>query len=91
MAVNIVTTEDLQRFKVELLAELKALMNARPTEIPKWLRSSQVREMLNISPGTLQNLRINGHISFTQIGGSIFYEYEEIVKMMEKDKVKAYR
>ena len=88
MNVNLITKEDLEQFKTELLAELKTLLHARPAMPVKWLRSYQVREMLSISPGTLQNLRIYGHVEFTKIGGSIFYNYEDIVKMMEKDKVK---
>jgi hypothetical protein len=88
MMINIVTKEDLEQFKSELVGELKTLLSTRPAMPVKWLRSYQVREMLSISPGTLQNLRIYGHVEFTKIGGSIFYNYEDIVKMMEKDKVK---
>jgi len=36
--------------------------------------------------GTLQNLRVNGTLPFTKIGGVIFYEYEEIKKMLEKHR-----
>jgi hypothetical protein len=35
----------------------------------QWLKSVDVRKMLNISPGTLQNLRINGTLRYTKIGG----------------------
>jgi hypothetical protein len=38
----------------------------------KWLKSSEVKKMLGISPGTLQNLRINGMLPFTKIGGLSF-------------------
>jgi hypothetical protein len=52
----------------------------------KWLKSNQVRKMLLVSPGTLQNLRINGTLPYTKIGGVIFYDYEDIKKMLEKHK-----
>ena len=55
----------------------------------KWLKSSEVKKLLRISPGTLQNLRINGTLTYTKIGGSIFYSYEEIIKVMEQNKVSA--
>lgn len=86
MTVNIVTNEDLLHFKTELVSELKTLIGTRPAVPVKWLRSYQVREMLSISAGTLQTLRINGTVEFTKIGGLTFYNYDDIVKMMEKDK-----
>ena len=86
MTVNIVTNEDLQNFKKELLVELTNVVNGRPTIPLKWLKSYQVRELLGISAGTLQNLRINGTIQYTKINGLTFYKYEDIVEMMEKQK-----
>lgn len=86
MTVNIVTNEDLVQFKKELLSELTSLISTKPAMPIKWLKSYQVREMLGISPGTLQNLRINGTIEFTKVGGLTFYKYEDIEKMMEKDR-----
>ena len=62
MTVNIVTNEDLNQFKKELLSELTSLISVKPAIPVKWLKSYQVREMLGISPGTLQNLRINGTV-----------------------------
>jgi len=61
MATEIITIDDLREFKIELLDEIKQLFkehNGQPSK--KWLKSYEVRKILNISPGTLQNLRING-------------------------------
>lgn len=80
---ELITKEDLKTFKLELLDDLKSLMQPGTNESKKWLRSSQVRKLLNISPGTLQNLRINGTLRFTKIGGTMFYKSEDIDKMME--------
>lgn len=49
----------------------------------KWLKSIEVRKLLNISPGTLQNLRINGTLRFTKIGGMLYYKLEDIHKLLE--------
>lgn len=40
--------------------------------------------MLNISPGTLQNLRINGMLPFTKVGSIAYYDITDIEKMMQK-------
>jgi isocitrate dehydrogenase kinase/phosphatase len=39
-----------------------------------------------VSPGTLQNLRVNGTLPFTKIGGVIFYDYDDIQRMLEENK-----
>jgi len=43
-------------------------------------------EMLSISSGTLQNLRINRDIPFTKMGGTLYYETSEVVKALNKYK-----
>lgn len=52
MAIDIVTKEDLQIFRDELIKEIKLLVNPN-TQIKKWLKSPEVRKLLGISPGTL--------------------------------------
>jgi hypothetical protein len=87
MATNIITLEDLQVFKQELFAELqKLLLQKQTTPTRKWLKSNEVRRLLLVSPGTLQSLRINGTLPYTKIGGVIFYDYDDIQKMIQDHK-----
>jgi hypothetical protein len=87
MAANIVTLEDLDKFKQELLQEFKKLLSQRQTTpAQKWLKNHEVMRLLKVSPGTLQNLRANGTLPFTKIGGVIFYDYDDIQKMLEEYK-----
>jgi hypothetical protein len=84
MGIDIVTKEDLQHFRSELLSDLKQTLSKHLPEKPKqWLKSPEVRRMLKISPGTLQNLRVNGTLRFTKIGGIIYYSYEDIELLLE--------
>lgn len=83
MATEIITTDDLREFKLELLEEFKRLLKdhgAQPSK--KWLKSPEVRKLLGISPGTLQNLRINGTLPYTKIGGILYYDNEDIQKIL---------
>lgn len=83
MATTIITLEDLEAFKLDLLEEIKKLLSQRQsTTSQRWLKSHQVRRLLTISPGTLQQLRVNGTLPFTKIGGVIFYDAEDIEKML---------
>jgi len=88
MGATIVTTEDLMEFKLELLDDIKQLLqNQNGQPVKKWLKSPEVRELLGISPGTLQNLRINGTLPYTKIGGVLYYDYQEIIQVLEKNKI----
>lgn len=88
MGATIITTEDLHEFKLELLDKIKELLNSQSGNVTKkWLKSPEVRELLGISPGTLQNLRINGTLPYTRIGGVLYYDYQEIMQVLENNKV----
>ena len=88
MNIEILTKQDLQEFKTELLAEIAKLMKVKiaTPNGKEWIKSYEVRKLLGISPGKLQNMRINGTIAYTQIGGLMFYKHEDIIKMMEANK-----
>lgn len=85
MSVEILTKEDLIRFKVELISEFKNLMNEKNEHHKKWLRSKEVEKLLNISPGTLQNYRINGTIKWTKFGNTYFYSLDAIQQSFESN------
>ncbi|WP_163517965.1 helix-turn-helix domain-containing protein [Gelidibacter japonicus] len=88
MAANIITTEDLHVFKLELLEDIKTLINHQSGKLSKkWLKSPEVRKLLDISPGTLQNLRINGTLPYTKIGGVIYYDHDEIHKILTENRI----
>ena len=97
MAVNIITQEDLDQFKSQFFQEQKSILEKFKEEISgniktpeptgtKWLKSHQVQRLLNISPGTLQTLRINGTIPFSKVGGSIYYSADDVHKVLERNK-----
>jgi hypothetical protein len=83
MNVELITSEDLKQFKNEMLSEIKQLISKPQGQSKQWLKSNDVRKLLKISPGTLQNLRINGKLCFTKIGGIIYYKLEDINRLLE--------
>ena len=78
---QMVTKKDLLNFGNLLLEELK---NSKTIEEQpaQWLKSSEVRKLLKISPGTLQNLRSNGTLTPSKIGGILYYKHDDILKML---------
>lgn len=87
---ELITNQDLEQFKTELFAELKKLGIGPAIEQAekKWFKSNEVRKLLQISAGTLQNLRINGTISYTNVGSILYYKQEDIAKLLEANTVK---
>src|SRR5690348_260604 len=88
---QLVTLDDLDAFKVSLLLEFKKLIDEKlsPVIPRKWLKSYEVRQMLNLSPGTLQKLRSNGTIPYTRVGGAIYYDREDIQRLLSTSKIRS--
>jgi hypothetical protein len=84
LANQLTTVEDLIIFKNELIAEIKKLISipAGPP-VKRWLKSFEVKEFLHISTGTLHNLRTNGVIPFSKIGGVVFYDIFAVQQLLE--------
>ena len=77
--------QELQIQKKLITAEVlkNIFLGTSGTHTKKWLKSFEVRKLLNISPNTLTNLRINGTLPYTKIGGVIYYNYDDIQSMLE--------
>ncbi|WP_310554821.1 helix-turn-helix domain-containing protein [Flavobacterium sp.] len=89
MAIEVITREDLNEFRSLLLNDLLDIIKSKPQQQMQWLKSNEVRKLLNISPGTLQNLRVNGTITYTKIGGILYYSNSDLEKVLETNKVEA--
>ncbi len=85
---QLVTIDDLETFRDDLLNKIKELMSGLSgMPAKKWMKSLEVRRLLGISPGTLQTLRVNGTLPFTKIGGTVYYDYEDIQKVLTQNRV----
>ena len=90
MPASIVTSEDLERLKEEMLCEIKELLiKYERITIDRWIKSGKVMDKLEISPGTLQNFRVNQTIPFTKLGGIIYYDETKINEIMVKNETKS--
>lgn len=83
-----ITTDDLMEFKLDLFEELKELFSKHTTgKLKRYMRSADVRKLLHISAGTLQNMRINGTLPYIKIAGTIYYDTEDIQRVMQEYRV----
>lgn len=90
MPANILTTDDLREFKLDLLQEFKNLLLTSNTPklnlTKRFLKTSEVLELLDISPTSLQNLRNARVLPYSKINGTIFYDWNDIVQLIESNK-----
>lgn len=47
-----------------------------------WLDNQEVCQMLNISPRTLQTLRDNGTLAYSQINRKVYYKPEDVKRIL---------
>jgi hypothetical protein len=86
MATEVITKEDLQEFRKQLLNEIKQLLSPKEAKLVKpWLKNSEVKNLLNISSNTIQRLRIAGKLRSTKVGGVHYYRYEDIERLLNND------
>jgi len=86
MAAEIITKEDLEQFGNKLIAEIKSIIGKSGEETTKWIKSYQVKNLLKISPNTLHKLRLDGTLKPTKIGGTLYYNHQEIMNILNGTK-----
>lgn len=50
--------------------------------LSRWMDNQDVCQQLRISPRTLQTLRDNGTLAYSQIGHKIFYNLEDVLHIV---------
>lgn len=82
---EIITKEDLRQFGFLLLDSIRTIVqnsNGGTEELqPEWLKSKAVRKLLDISAGSVQNLRTTGKIRFKKVLGSYYYNKADLQKL----------
>lgn len=81
-----ITQDDLRQLRMLLLNDIEKLIDEKiklkpNIEQQEWLRSKSIREIMNISPATLQNIRITGKIRFRKVMGSYYYSRTDLLQL----------
>lgn len=80
--------QDLEIFRMRILSDIQQLLQENQILIKDdfdWLRSKAIRKMMDISPATLQNLRITGKIRYKKVMGSYYYNRSDLQKLFEDE------
>jgi hypothetical protein len=87
MGLEIVTKEDLQVFRLQLLKDIQDIVNKakEPADNrPEGYKTSHVRKILGCSINKLVSLRISSKIRVKKIGGTLYYNKEDITRLLEE-------
>jgi hypothetical protein len=84
-----VTKDDLRQFGLLLLNDIRKIMedSQRSEEEsldPEWLKSRVVRKLMDMSAGSLQNLRVTGKVRFKKVLGSYYYNKTDLKKLFDE-------
>lgn len=86
MIKSLVTKDDLQSFRANLMIEIKEFFNEKlqgKTESFHGYKTSEVRKILGCSVNKLVSLRISRTLRTKKIGGTIYYNKDDIRKLVE--------
>jgi len=81
---QIVTVAHLDQWGERIINSLSKTEVKPPIKI---LRSADVKKMLGISTGSVQNLRISGKLKFSKVNGTIFYDYDDVLNLLKESTV----
>ena len=83
---SIATKADIQTAKEEIIRIIGEVLSSKKSyTAKKYLRSSEIQELLHISASTLQTMRIAGKIPYTKLSGILLYDVEQIEKILTEN------
>ena len=86
MSMTIITKEDLEEFRLQLLDNIRQIITPKEAKVVKpWLKNAEVMKLLEISANTLQRLRVSGKLPANKVGGIHYYRYEDIEKLLNSN------
>jgi len=86
-----ITKDDLRQFGLILIGNIREMIEKGAAGTaedihPEWLKSGRVRKILDISPGTLQNLRVTGKVRHKKVLGSYYYNRADLHSLFGESK-----
>ena len=77
------TYEELLTNFNSFVAQMKEMVSrGKEKRLGEWLDNQDVCQILNISPRTLQTLRNNGMLAYSQIERKIYYKPEDVKRIL---------
>ena len=77
--------------KINTIAKFVSVIQAKAEEEPAdgWVDSYDVCTFLKVSARTLQRLRASNSVTYSRIGGKVFYRISEIQRLMKEHIIRS--
>ena len=85
MEIIVTSKPELARLIEESVARGVAESIPEEETTKEWLTNPEALEFLQVSRPTLQRLRSSGKLSFSKVGGKIYYRCADIEKLLEEN------
>ena len=83
ISIECSTYEELLTSFNSFVTKMKEMANrGKDKGLGDWLDNQDVCQMLNISPRTLQTLRDNGTLAYSQINRKVYYKPEDVERIL---------
>ena len=78
-------SNEVKRF-IEVMEGISRMLNARY----RYITEQELSKALKITKRTLIEYRMNGKLPYYRIGGKILYKEQDIIEILERNKVLAF-
>lgn len=86
MNIKLLTYEELEAANQALLAEFKNLIKSELSDwlrTKKWIRAKDLQKITGWSSSSIQTYRANGTLKYSKVGGTVFYDFENLINLLE--------
>jgi len=88
MSNELVTKQDLQAFRTQLVGDIRVLLQSqgasKTNDSLEGYKTKDVRKILGCSVNKLVSLRIARKIRWKKIGGTVYYNQEDVRRLLEE-------
>ncbi|MFC2080880.1 helix-turn-helix domain-containing protein [Bacteroidota bacterium] len=82
---ELLTRKDLYDLEAKIMDKLNKL-SEKDDNRKKWYRTADLIKILNLSASSIQSLRTSGTLPFSKVGGTLFYDPNDVKEMITKNK-----
>ena len=82
---EIITRIDLINFKDEVLNSFSEIIRNELSGhlSKKWIRAKELQKLTGWSSSSIQTYRANGTLTYSKVGGTVFYDLEHLMNLLE--------
>lgn len=77
--------EDINLISEKVTQQVQSIVESKQEK--KWITTKEVVELLDISTSKLHQMRTKNLITYSSFGRNIYYSIDEILKILEENKI----